>query len=165
MTYNANCRIKSDLFNGHNTNKEERLLQYFSDGLTEDDSRFHILISYDSVLLVILLNLHTDLVNEVSDLINGQFLNWIVQHIVKLDKHGCEVSLLGVGDLEWLFLGELGDLFAGQAWFSDDWAHSDIGVDKIDGGVALGVKHFLEGEDVVRDSVLLQVVVLDWGYA
>lgn len=73
-----------------------------------------MLVSYDSVLLVILLNLHADLVNVVSDLINGQLLNGIVEHIVKLDKHGGQVSLLRVGDLEWLFLGELGDLLAGE---------------------------------------------------
>lgn len=75
MNYNVYWRIESNLFDGHNPNKEERLLQYFSDGLTEDDSRFHILITYDSVLLVVLLHLHTDLVDEISDLINGQFLN------------------------------------------------------------------------------------------
>lgn len=46
------------------------------------------------------------------------------------------------------------DLLACEAGFSDDRAHSDVGVDQVDCGVASWVKHFVEIEDIVGSSVL-----------
>lgn len=70
-----------------------------------------------------------------------------------------------MGDHEGFLLGELLDLLAGEAGFSDDGTHSDIGIDEVDGGVAAGVEHLVEIEDVVGCAVLAQVVVLDRGDA
>lgn len=44
-------------------------------------------------------------------------------------------------------------------------ADSDVHVDQVDSSVPLRVQHLVKGKDVVLNSVLLQVVVLDGGYS
>ncbi len=61
----------SYLFDGDDTNEKEGLLEDFSDGFAEDDPAFHVLVTYNPVLLVVLLHLHTNLIDEVSDLVDG----------------------------------------------------------------------------------------------
>ena len=67
--------MESDLLDGNNSYKEEGLFEDFSDGFAKDDSGLHMLISDNSVLLVVLLHLHADLVDEISDLVDGQLFH------------------------------------------------------------------------------------------
>lgn len=106
---------RSYFFDGHDTDKEEGPFEYFSDGFTQDNSAFHVLVTDDSVLLVVLLHLHADLIDEVGDFVDGQFVDGVIEHIVEFDEHGCQVSLFGVGDLEGLLFGESCDLFGSEA--------------------------------------------------
>lgn len=70
-----------------------------------------------------------------------------------------------MGDLKGLLLGQLVDFLAAEAGFADDGTHADVGVDQVDSCVALRVQHFLEGEDVVGNTVLLEVEVFDGSHA
>jgi len=126
----------SNLFNGDDTYKEEGSLQNFSYGLAKDDSWMHVLVTNDSVLLVVLLHLHTDVENEVSHLVDGQLFNSIIQHIVELDQHGSQHSFLGMGYFVGFCSCQLGDLLTGQAWFSDNGADSYVGIDQVDSSVS-----------------------------
>lgn len=67
--------MESDLLDGNNSYKEEGFFEDFSDGFAKDDSGLHMLISDNSVLLVVLLHLHADLVDEISDLVDGQLFH------------------------------------------------------------------------------------------
>lgn len=60
----------SYFFDGDDAYEEECLLQYFSNGFAQNYSRFHMLISNNSVFLVVLLNLYTNFIDEICDLID-----------------------------------------------------------------------------------------------
>lgn len=122
----------------------------------------HVLITHNSVLLVILLHFDTDIEDVVCDFVDSQLLDWIVEDIIEFDQHSSQNSLIGVCDSIGFISGEFSNLLACQAWFSNNRAHSDIGVDEIDGCVSSGIKHFLEWENVIWNSVLFQVVVFNW---
>ena len=79
----------SDLLNGHNSYHIERFLQSLSNALDKNNSGFHILIPNNSVFLVILLHLHSDIVNKICDFIDGHFFRTFMDDIVELDQHAC----------------------------------------------------------------------------
>ena len=56
----------SYFFNGYNTNHIEGLFKNFSDSFTKNDPGVHMLVSDDSVFLIVLLYLDGNIVNEVS---------------------------------------------------------------------------------------------------
>ena len=70
--------FQSDFLDRNDSYKEESFLKNFSDGLTKDDSWLHMLIANNSVLLVVLLHFHTNFVDEICHLVDGQFVNCIV---------------------------------------------------------------------------------------
>lgn len=139
----------------------ECLEQHLSDALAQDDSGLHVLVAHDSVLLVVLLHLHRDVVDVVRDLVDCHLLSALVHHIEKFYQHTRQYSLVGMGCNIGLLLGQLVDLLARHARLSDDGAHSDVGIYQINSSVASWVQHLIEIENIIRGSVLLQVVVLN----
>jgi hypothetical protein len=124
----------------------------------------HVLVTDYSVLLVVLLNFHTDIEDIVCNFIDGQFLDWVIEHIIEFDQHSSQDSLIRMCDFIGFISCQFSYLLACKSRFSDNWTHSDVGVDEINGCVSSWIKHFLERENIIWNSVLFQVVVFNWSH-
>lgn len=109
----------------------------------------HVLVTHDSVLFIVLLHLHANVENEVSYLVDRQLFDGIAKYIVEFDQHCSQNSFVRVSNSVRLVSCQLSNLFSGQPRFSDNGAHSDVGVNQIDSSVASRVKHFLKRKDVI----------------
>ena len=67
----------SDFVNGDDSDKIEGFLKNFANGLTKNDSWFHVLISDNSVFFVVFLNFHAYFVDEVGYLVDSELLSRI----------------------------------------------------------------------------------------
>ena len=142
--------LLSDLFEGHNSHKVKGPLEHSAYGLAQQNTSVHVLIPDNSVLLVVLLHLYAEFVDEIGEFVDCQFSAGFVEDVHEFDEESRQVTFVLMSDLVGSGLMQFIDALSRETYinegitgFADDRAHTHIGIEQVNSGVASRVKHLV----------------------
>mmetsp|Transcript_1931 Transcript_1931/g.2864 ORF Transcript_1931/g.2864 Transcript_1931/m.2864 type:complete len:223 (+) Transcript_1931:480-1148(+) len=140
----------------------EALAHGHSRGLTEEKTAILGVRSKHLAIHIKAVELLGQIVEVVREAVGCQLMEEILERFGELDEVKSQFLLLRIPQRDVMGLSQGPNILAALA---DDACNTRMGVEKVHGGVALHVEHFIEAELVVGGAVVLQIGVLDGAIA